>query len=113
MAKKITKKKTIKKVASKVSPIEEAGVKSLTQIEMLKLENMIKDMRLKELESLAITHKKKILDLEFEKEQMKKHNEYKSCKEVRSNFLKELTKKYELSSELKGFDPITGDIKDE
>lgn len=87
--------------------------KFLTELEMVKLDLMTKEIRLKELETLVINHKKKILDLEFEKEQLKKHNEYNSCKEIKSNFLKELTKKYELKSELKGFDPITGEIKDE
>ena len=107
----MNKKVTKKKVRKKSEPINDG--KFLSETEVLKLELLDKERIIVASQKTIMTLNKKILDLEFEKEHLKKHNEYVSTLDKKSNLVKELTDKYKLKSDLKSFDPITGEIKDE
>lgn len=98
------KKKVAKKLVEK---------KCLSEVEMLKSDLLTKEMRLLELETLAITQKKKIFDLEFEKQAQKKHNEYNMARDKKTFFINELKEKYKTTKDQISYDPITGEIKDE
>ena len=87
--------------------------KHLSEVDLLKLELKDKERIIKSFEKKIMELNKKIIDLEFEKEFSKKHNEYVSTLNKKSSLVKELTNKYELSSDLNSYDPITGEIKDE
>ena len=105
---KVTKKKVVKKKKA-----EEPKIKALSEVEMLTIELANKDMRLVELELLVMSHKKKILDLEFESEVSKKRVAHKSLVDKKATLLEGLSDKYKLKSSLNGYDSITGEIKDE
>lgn len=109
--KKVAKKKVAKKVTKKVE-IED-GKKFLTNEEMLKIEVAQKNKSIKELELLAMKQKKKIIDLEFEKEQTLKQNEYRALKDKEKDFIGFLKKKYNILNDHFGYDHISGEIKDE
>ena len=87
--------------------------KTLTEAEMLKLEVVEKDMRITELEIIAITAKKKVMDLEFYKELELKKEKHKNLTDRKAKYSEVLAKKYELKEGLKGFDPLTGEIINE
>lgn len=88
-------------------------VKSLTSEEMLKLEIANKNMRIVELEVIAINNKKKVMEMEFDKELESKRKQHSDLNEKRKSYIDSLCEKYELTNGLKGFDPLTGEIKDE
>lgn len=102
---------TKKKVVKKVPKLNE--VKSLTEVEMLKIDVTVKDMRLIEVELVAMQNKKKVLDLEFASEIEKKKDAYRQLTERKLNLIKGLSEKYELKTDLTSYDPLTGEIKDE
>lgn len=112
--KKVTKKKPTTKLEEvKNDEVKEEEKPKLTELEMVTIDSLTKDIRLKELEVLVIAQKKRIMDMEFERESTKKREEYAHCKDRKSRFLAELEDKYNMDTEMKGFVPITGEIKDE
>ena len=50
---------------------------------------------------------------ELRRENIEKQNQVSKVKEVKENYIKVLTKNYDLKKENWGYDPITGEIKDE
>ena len=106
-----TKKKVSKKITKKT--VQKPQEKILSEAEMLKIDNLTKSIRLGELEMLAMNQKKKIIDLEFEKDLNKKHNEYKKAFQSKAAFVELLKTKFNIDSDAFSYDPITGEIKDE
>ena len=102
---------TKKKVVKKKPVLEE--VKALTEAEMLKIDLATKEQRIIELEIVAITNKKKVMDLEFNSEIEKKRNLHRQYVERKDNLIKGLEKKYNLQTGLSSYDPLTGEIRDE
>tara|TARA_R110000851_G_scaffold91621_3_gene199989 strand:- start:577 stop:921 length:345 start_codon:yes stop_codon:yes gene_type:complete len=109
----ITKKKVAKKKKVEIKEVVIDAEKYLTESEMLKIDLANKEMKIVELELIAMSHKKKILDLEFDIEIGKKKVSHGSFKEKKEKLLKVLTENYELKSDLNSYDPISGEIKDE
>ena len=87
--------------------------KELTEAEMLKLDLANKEMRIIELEIVAMSNKKKVMDLEFNREIEKKRAAHKALKDSKNALTQDLETKYKLKDGLKGFDPVTGEIIDE
>ena len=83
--------------------------KELTREEMLELDLNNKDMRIIELEIIAMTNKKKVMDLEFNSEIEKKRKAHQAFKDKKNKLTDDLCKKYKLKG-LNGYDPVTGEI---
>lgn len=102
----MTKKKVVKKLK-----VVDAPPKALTEAEILQIELSVKELRIVELEVIAINAKKRVADLEFNVEMDKKRKDHKILQERKSALLGRLAEKYKLDSGLNGYDPITGEIK--
>ena len=85
-------------------------VKALTEVEMLKLDLANKEMRIIELEIIAMTNKKKVMDLEFNSEIEKKRTTHKAFSDAKDRLTQGFVNKYKLEKGLKAYDPLTGEI---
>ena len=100
------------KKKKQVEPVVEEN-RFLSHKQMHDLDSNTKDVIIKELELIGLKQKKRIIDLEMQMKIDQTNIELKALKEKRKRYEVNLKEELSVTTEQWGYDPITGEIKDE